>query len=114
LPILDSTQSQRRITAGENRDDKEEMTIEALTYHIKLLNYFAMQRSLRPNFLDKPILAQLISVLQDDTLINQCERITQNRIEFISQSLTLSHNVELERRITELIVGKNLAETCSE
>ncbi|CAF1587535.1 unnamed protein product, partial [Adineta ricciae] len=95
-------------------DANEEARIEALSYHIKLLNHFAMQRYLRKEFSDQPIIQNVITVLQDDGLLDQLERLNKKRIEFIGQSLTLLNNLILEEKVLKLMKSQSFADTCSQ
>jgi hypothetical protein len=72
-----------------------------------------MQRSIRPEFLNTPIIEDIITVLQDTALLDQYGSIADRKVEFIRQSLTLLYNLALEKQILQLMKSKNLSHTCS-
>ncbi|CAF1319662.1 unnamed protein product [Adineta steineri] len=91
---------------------KAEGRIEALSYHIKLLNHFAMQRSFREEFNNQSIVENLIDVLQNNILLVQIEHLNIKTNEFIRQSLYLLNNLILVKQIMELMKKKNVILTC--
>jgi hypothetical protein len=105
-------ESRRPRTAGKNKDEKLEATIEALSCHIKLLNYFAMQRSFRLEFLRTSITEDIIRVLQDGVSIDKHEVIRNSKLDFIGQCLTLLFNLALDKQILQMMLTKNLSKTC--
>ncbi|CAF0944343.1 unnamed protein product [Adineta steineri] len=109
LPILSQSDGKSR----ERTDKKnEDGIIDALNYHITLLNYFAMQESIRLEFSNTPIIEDIISVLQNKVFLDHSGRIKQTK--FIGLSLTLLYNLAVDEQILELMISKNLANTCTE
>jgi hypothetical protein len=93
-------------------EKNEEAIIEALNYHIKLINYFAMQRATRSEFLSTPIIEDVITVLQNKIFLDQPGHILGKRIDFIGQSLTLLYNLAVDKHILPLLKSKNFSDTC--
>ncbi|CAF0897822.1 unnamed protein product [Adineta steineri] len=109
LRILSQSDGKSR----ERTDKKnEDGIIDALNYHITLLNYFAMQQSIRLEFLNTSIIEDIISVLQNKVFLDHSGRIKQTK--FIGLSLTLLYNLAVDEQILELMKSKNLANTCTE
>ena len=89
-----------------------EATIEALSCHIKLLNYFAMQRSFRLEFLDTSIIGDIIRSLQNEVSMDKHERIGNSKLDFIGLCLTFLYNLALDKQIRQMILTKNLSNIC--
>lgn len=111
--IQDEVESRRPRTAGKNKDENIEATIEALSCHIRLLNYFAMQRSFRLEFLNTSIIGDIIKFLQDGVSIDKHERIGNSKLDFIGLCLTFLFNLALDKQIRQMVLAKNLSNICS-
>jgi hypothetical protein len=72
-----------------------------------------MQPSIRAEFLNTPIIEDIITVLQDKLLLDQHGRIADKKVDFIGQSLTLLYNLALEKQILQLMQSRNLSNTCT-
>ncbi|CAF1313171.1 unnamed protein product [Rotaria sp. Silwood1] len=96
----------------QNIDDTRAVCITALSYHIKLLNHFALIRSIRKEILSLPIVNQILSVLEDQSLLDTRGRIDDAKIGMVAQSLTLLYNLGVEPEILTTFKAKNLSNIC--
>ncbi|CAF2780056.1 unnamed protein product [Rotaria sp. Silwood2] len=62
-------------TENEGEEETRNAHIEALLYHIKLLNHFALTPSTRKNFLTTTIIDEILQLLENETLVQITGRI---------------------------------------
>ncbi|CAF1468658.1 unnamed protein product [Rotaria sp. Silwood1] len=100
---------------NNNEDDETTMNvhIEAVLYHIKLLNHFAQIPSIRKNFLETRILDEILQLLQNDTLIHNTNRIVDVKSLMIMQSIILLYNLGFSKEILSRMKRKNVIDICS-
>ncbi|CAF4062710.1 unnamed protein product [Rotaria sordida] len=84
----------------------------ALSYHIRMLNHFAMIRTIRKEFLSLPIVDQLFSILKDQSLIDENRRTVEARAGVIGQSLILFYNLGFDNRLRSQLMTKNILNIC--
>lgn len=84
----------------------------ALSYHIKILNHFALIQSIRREFLSLPIIDQILSILEDTSLIDPTERIADAKIGVVEQSLKLLYNLGMDDDILPMLKMKNVVNIC--
>ena len=84
----------------------------ALSYHIKVLSHFALTKTLRNKFVSLQIIDRILSVLNNQLLIDNHERIAEAKVEFVEQSLTLLYNLGFDEEIRSIFKQKNLFDTC--
>ncbi|CAF1283814.1 unnamed protein product [Rotaria sp. Silwood1] len=84
----------------------------ALSYHIRMLNHFAMIRAIQKEFLSLPIVDQLFSILKDQSLIDENRRTAEARAGVIGQSLILFYNLGFDNRLRSQLMTKNILNIC--
>lgn len=93
-------------------DAKTAARMTALSYHIKILNHFALMQAIREEFLSLPIIDQILSILEDKSLIDTSGGIADDKIGVIEQSLKLLYNLGMEDKILTKLKDKNLFNVC--
>ncbi|CAF3641336.1 unnamed protein product [Rotaria sp. Silwood1] len=97
----------------ENINDIKTAQMTALSHHIKMLNHFAMIRSIRKELLSLPIIDQILSKLEDQSLFDNNGSIANAKHEVIGQSLTLLYNLGVEDEIRSKLKHRNIFSICS-
>ncbi len=100
------------IIGNENIDDKKNARIEALQFHIKILNHLAIIPLTRKEFLNTSIINQILLILEDEMLINNLGRIDNEKIRMVGQCLTLLYNLAFDNQILSILTTNNGRSIC--
>ncbi|CAF1330516.1 unnamed protein product [Adineta steineri] len=100
------------VLSGADNSEYKNARLEALTCHIKLLNHFALTPSIRQDFLSTEIINQVLLVLQDQTLVDDVERIPDVNIGMVRQCLTFLYNLSFNTRILIIMRTNNVLQIC--
>jgi hypothetical protein len=95
-----------------NIDKNRAARMEALSYHIKMLNHFAQIRSMRPEFSSTSIIDEILLILQNRSLFDRNGRINDVKLGAIGQSLTLLYNLSFEKTILFKLRTTDLFNVC--
>ncbi|CAF4178083.1 unnamed protein product [Rotaria sp. Silwood2] len=101
-------------TENEGEEETRNAHIEALLYHIKLLNHFALTPSTRKNFLTTTIIDEILQLLENETLVQITGRIVDVKnkmIQFTSQALIVRLD---SRKVDEIVDPQSLTKFCIE
>ncbi|CAF1590671.1 unnamed protein product [Rotaria magnacalcarata] len=97
----------------QNVDEIKAARMTALSYHVKLLSHFALIRSIRKQIVLLPIINQILSILEDQSLIDSRGRIDDAKIEIVAQSLILLYNLAVEDQVLAMLKTRNLMNICT-
>lgn len=86
--------------------------ILALSYHIKILNHFALIRAIRREILSLKIINQIFSILDDQSLIDSRGRMDEAKSDVVIQCLTLLYNLAVEKEVPSMLKTKNIFNIC--
>ncbi|CAF3609168.1 unnamed protein product [Rotaria socialis] len=97
----------------QNVDEIKAARMTALSYHVKLLSHFSLIRSIRKQIVSLPIINQILSILEDQSLIDSRGRIDDAKIGIVAQSLILLYNLAVEDQVLEMLKTRNLMKICT-
>jgi hypothetical protein len=82
-------------------------------YYIKLLNHFTFITATRTLFSAKPIIDQILSIVENESeKIDAWDHIDNDKIGIVGQCLTLLYNLAFDNRILIILRDRNFVKIC--
>ncbi|CAF2477102.1 unnamed protein product [Rotaria sp. Silwood2] len=121
LPILleGETIASRVNRTGNIIKNDQGAKVQAIGWHIALLNHFALTPTAKIHFITdvhQPIIDQMISILRTESLVASVYKkyeFFHADVDLISWTITLLYNLTFEEKIFLLLKEKKLGETCA-
>ncbi|CAF2965236.1 unnamed protein product [Rotaria sp. Silwood2] len=119
LPIVvESDEISEKADIYANKKSKEKgARMQALSHHIKLLNYFSLTPSTRKEFISQTIIDDILCILNTESLIesvHQHSQLFHVDVGVIAWSLTLLYNLMFDKDLFKKLKEKNTLRICEQ